>query len=138
MAIDVYTAILGDINGIASPSYGDTSGRGLLEEYMRPLGLVQATLARELGISANRLNELVNGKRGITADTALRLAQRFETSPEFWMNLQSAYESHRGESCDDKLGLKPFRKWCAPFLLVILRPAFCAGRRTYAFCWRVA
>ena len=67
-------------------------GEVLLEEYIKPLGLVQASLARDLGISTNRLNELVNGKRGITADTALRLARRFRTSPEFWMNLQSAYE----------------------------------------------
>lgn len=67
-------------------------GEVLLEDYIRPLGLTQAALAKELGISTNRLNELVRGKRGITADTALRLAQRFDTSPEFWMNLQSAYE----------------------------------------------
>jgi len=67
-------------------------GEVLLEEYIRPLGLTQATLAKELDISTNRLNELVRGKREITADTALRLARRFETSPEFWMNLQSAYE----------------------------------------------
>jgi len=67
-------------------------GEVLLEEYIKPLGLTQATLARELGISTNRLNELIKGKRGITADTALRLAGRFKASPEFWMNLQSAYE----------------------------------------------
>ncbi len=67
-------------------------GEVLLEEYVKPLGLTQATLAKELGISTNRLNELVRGKRGITADTALRLARRFHTSPEFWMNLQSVYE----------------------------------------------
>jgi len=67
-------------------------GEVLLEEYIKPLQLTQATLARELGISTNRLNELVKGKRGITADTALRLARRFHTSPELWMNLQSAYE----------------------------------------------
>jgi addiction module HigA family antidote len=67
-------------------------GEVLLEEYIKPLGLTQATLAKELGISANRLNELVRGKRGITADTALRLSRRFRTSPELWMNLQSAYE----------------------------------------------
>jgi addiction module HigA family antidote len=67
-------------------------GEVLLEEYIKPLRLVQAALAKELGISTNRLNELVNGKRGITADTALRLARRFKNSPEFWMNLQSAYE----------------------------------------------
>jgi antitoxin HigA-1 len=67
-------------------------GEVLLEEYIKPLRLTQAALARELGISTNRLNELVRGKRGISADTALRLAHRFRTSPEFWMNLQSAYE----------------------------------------------
>jgi len=67
-------------------------GEVLLEEYLKPLGLTQATLAKELGISTNRMNELVRGKRGITADTALRLAQRFKTSAEFWMNLQSGYE----------------------------------------------
>jgi addiction module HigA family antidote len=67
-------------------------GEVLLEEYIKPLELTQATLAKELGISTNRLNELVRGKRGITADTALRLARRFRTSPELWMNLQSAYE----------------------------------------------
>jgi addiction module HigA family antidote len=67
-------------------------GEVLLEEYIKPLELTQAALAKELGISTNRLNELVKGKRGITADTALRLARRFRTSPELWMNLQSAYE----------------------------------------------
>ena len=64
----------------------------LLGEYIEHLGLTQASLANELGISTNRPNELVRGKRGITADTALRLARRFRTSPELWMNLQSAYE----------------------------------------------
>lgn len=67
-------------------------GEVLQEEYIKPLGLTQVALAKELGISTNRLNELVKGKRGITADTALRLSHRFHTSPEFWMNLQSAYE----------------------------------------------
>jgi antitoxin HigA-1 len=67
-------------------------GEVLLAEYIKPLGLTQTALAKQLGISTNRLNELVRGKRGITADTALRLAHRFGTSPEFWMNLQTAYE----------------------------------------------
>src|ERR1700730_12428476 len=67
-------------------------GEVLLEEYIKPLGLTQASLAKELDISTNRLNALVRGKRGITANTALRLARRFNTSPEFWMNLQSTYE----------------------------------------------
>jgi len=67
-------------------------GEVLLEECIKPLELTQAALAKDLGISTNRLNELVRGKRGITADTAIRLAGRFRTSPEFWMNLQTAYE----------------------------------------------
>jgi addiction module HigA family antidote len=77
---------------VASMRIATHPGEVLLKEYVKPLGLTQATLAKELGISNNRLNELIRGKRGITADTALRLAGRFKTSPEFWMNLQSAYE----------------------------------------------
>ena len=67
-------------------------GEVLLEEYLKPLGMTQAALARKLGISTNRLNEIVKGKRGVTADTALRLADHFKTSAEFWMNLQTAYD----------------------------------------------
>src|SRR5579872_3020547 len=67
-------------------------GEILLEEYLKPLGLGQLEAARRLGISLNRLNEIVRGKRGITADTALRLAKLFKTTPEFWMNLQNAYD----------------------------------------------
>jgi addiction module HigA family antidote len=78
--------------GLPTERIATHPGEILLEEYIKPLGLTQATLARELGISSNRLNELVRGKRGITADTALRLARRFGTSPELWMNLQSAYQ----------------------------------------------
>ncbi len=67
-------------------------GEILAEEFLKPLGITQARLARELKISTNRLNELVKGKRGMTADTALRLADRFLTSPEFWMNLQTTHD----------------------------------------------
>lgn len=67
-------------------------GEILLEEYLKPLRLTQAAVAKALGISTNRVNELVKGKRGVTADTALRLAERFKTSAEFWMNLQTAYD----------------------------------------------
>ena len=56
-------------------------GEMLREEFLKPLGLTQVELARELGTSVNRLNELVLGKRGVTADTALRLARRFKTTP---------------------------------------------------------
>lgn len=67
-------------------------GEMLLEEFLKPLQLAQKDAAEKMGISANRLNELVRGKRGVTADTALRLAKLLKTSPELWMNLQSAYD----------------------------------------------
>lgn len=70
-------------------------GEMLLEEFLRPLGMTQVDAARELGISANRLNELVLGKRGITADTALRLARRFGTTPQLWMHLQADWDLRR-------------------------------------------
>ncbi len=73
-------------------------GEVLLEEFIKPMKLTQASLARTLGISTNRLNELVRGKRGITADTALRLARRFRNSPEFWMNLQTAHDLTKARS----------------------------------------
>jgi antitoxin HigA-1 len=67
----------------------------LLEEFLKPMGLTQAETARQLGMSVNRLNELVLGKRGITADTALRLARRFQTTPQLWMHLQADWDLHQ-------------------------------------------
>ncbi len=64
-------------------------GEMLLEECLKPLGVGQVEAARELGVSLNRLNEIVLGKRGITADTALRLARFLKTSPQLWMRLQA-------------------------------------------------
>jgi antitoxin HigA-1 len=69
-------------------------GEILLEEFLKPLGLGQADVARRLGISLNRLNEIILGKRGISADTALRLAQLLKTSPQFWMRLQADWDLH--------------------------------------------
>lgn len=69
-------------------------GEMLLEEFLKPLGLTQVEAARQLGVSLNRLNELVLGKRGITADTALRLARRFGTTPQLWMHLQADWDLH--------------------------------------------
>jgi addiction module HigA family antidote len=66
----------------------------LLEEFLKPMGLGQIEAARRLGISLNRLNEIVLGKRGITADTALRLARLLKTSPQFWMRLQADWDLH--------------------------------------------
>ena len=69
-----------------------TPGEVLLEEFMRPLGLSARGLAAEMGIPSNRISSIVNGSRGITAETALLLAQRFGTSAELWMNLQTAHD----------------------------------------------
>ncbi len=67
-------------------------GEILLEEFMKPLGLSQTRLGRDLGVSPRRVNEIIHGKRSITADTALRLSRYFGTSAEFWLGLQADYE----------------------------------------------
>jgi antitoxin HigA-1 len=67
-------------------------GEVLLEEFLTPLGLSQNALARELKIPPRRVNEIVLGKRGVSADTALRLARYLGTSAEFWLGLQADYE----------------------------------------------
>jgi antitoxin HigA-1 len=69
-------------------------GEMLLEEFLQPMGIGQVEAARLLGISLNRLNEIVLGKRGITADTALRLGRLLKTSPQFWMRLQADWDLH--------------------------------------------
>jgi antitoxin HigA-1 len=69
-------------------------GEMLLEEFLKPMGIGQVEAARRLGISLNRLNEIVLGKRGITADTALRLGRLLKTSPQFWMRLQADWDLH--------------------------------------------
>ncbi|MBI1725168.1 MAG: HigA family addiction module antidote protein [Candidatus Tectomicrobia bacterium] len=70
-------------------------GEILLEEFMKPLGVSQNKLARDIDVPAKRINTIVNGKNGITADTALRLSKYFGTTPEFWINLQGHYELER-------------------------------------------
>ena len=70
-------------------------GEILLEGYLKLLGLGQVQAAERLGISPNRLNEIVLGKRGITADTVLRLSRLQKTSPELWMRLQADWDLHQ-------------------------------------------
>jgi addiction module HigA family antidote len=70
-------------------------GEILSEEFLTPLSLTQVDAARQLGLSVNRLNEIVLGKRGVTADTALRLSARFGTTPQFWMHLQADWDLHQ-------------------------------------------
>ncbi len=67
-------------------------GEILLEDFMRPLGVSQNKLARDLDVPVARINDIIHAKRGISADTALRLAAYFGTSPEFWLNLQTRYD----------------------------------------------
>ena len=72
-------------------------GETIKEDYLAPLGMSVSRLAAALGIGTARLNEIVLGKRGITADTALRLARCLGTSAEFWLNLQSLYDLRMAE-----------------------------------------
>ena len=67
-------------------------GEMLLEEFLKPLGMTQTELAQRIQVSYPRVNEIVKGKRGITPDTALRLAKLFRTSPEFWLNGQRNWD----------------------------------------------
>ena len=73
---------------LASPQPGEI----LLEEFLKPMGLSQNQLALAIRVPARRINEIVQGKRRITPDTALRLARFFNTSPQFWLGLQMDYD----------------------------------------------
>lgn len=67
-------------------------GEILREEFMKPLGLSASLLAQRLGVATTRVSEIAHERRGVTADTALRLGRCFSTTPEFWLNLQQRYE----------------------------------------------
>ncbi|MCA9374736.1 HigA family addiction module antidote protein [Candidatus Dojkabacteria bacterium] len=67
-------------------------GEVLLEDFLKPLGINQYRLAKEMKVYPRKINEIVHGKRSITADTALRLSRYFGTSAELWMNLQALYD----------------------------------------------
>ena len=76
-------------------------GSVLLEEFLKPLGISQHQLALRMRVSPQKINEIVRGKRGVSADTALRLGLVLRTTPEFWMGLQSDYDL---ETAADELG----------------------------------
>jgi antitoxin HigA-1 len=78
-------------------------GEILAEDFLKPLALTEYRLAKGLRVPARRINEIVHGKRAVTADTALRLARFFRNSPRFWLNLQSSYDL---EIEADRLGTK--------------------------------
>jgi addiction module HigA family antidote len=79
-------------------------GEILLEEFLRPLGWSQPEAAQRLGISLNRLNEIILGKRGVTADTALRLGRLFKMSPQFWVRLRADWDLHQALERDPSAG----------------------------------
>jgi antitoxin HigA-1 len=87
-------------------------GRILLEELLEPLGLSQYRLAKDIGIPARRINEIILGKRAVTPDTALRLAKYFNMSPDFWLNLQIRYDLEKtkdalGDRLDQEVKVRP-------------------------------
>jgi addiction module HigA family antidote len=84
-----------------------TPGEILLEEFLKPMGISQNLLAREIGVHPRRVNEIVLGRRTITADTALRFGRYFGTGPEFWLNLQTDYDLRMARR---KLGSKLLSK----------------------------
>ena len=74
-----------------------TPGEMLMEEFLNPLKLTQYRLAKDISVPPRRINEIVHGRRAITADTALRLSQYFGNTAQFWLNLQSDYDLRRME-----------------------------------------
>jgi len=91
-------------------------GEVLREEFLRPLGISQYRLAKEIHVPPRRINEIVLEKRGISADTALRLGRYFGTTPQFWINLQARYDLEVArEGIEDKLkkDITPFNKRAA-------------------------
>lgn len=84
-------------------------GEVLLEEFIKPMNLSQNRLAIDIGVDARRINEIVLGKRAITADTALRLSRFFGNSPQFWMGLQTQYHL---DVAEDQLGKRLDREVC--------------------------
>jgi addiction module HigA family antidote len=88
----------------------------LLEDFLKPLGLSQVKLAELIGVHYPRVNEIINGKRGISVDTALRLGRLLGTTPEFWLNGQLEYDLHRAmnsAAADEIRKIRPLRKGVA-------------------------
>jgi addiction module HigA family antidote len=74
------------------------AGEILLEEFLKPMGISQYRLAKDIGVPAMRINKIVRGERGISADTALRLARYFGVSVEFWTGIQTHYEIEKARN----------------------------------------
>ena len=83
-------------------------GEVLLEEFLKEYGISQNRLGREIGMSPRAINEIVHGKRAITANSALRIAKYFGTSPEFWLNLQTSFDLEEAGKSIDLRNIKKF------------------------------
>ena len=89
-----------------------TPGEILLEEFLRPNRVSQNRIARDIDVPVTRINDIVNGRRSITADTALRLAKYFDTTAEFWLNLQARHDlkiARRATWPDDQKRIRPLQ-----------------------------
>ena len=86
-------------------------GEMLLEEFLNPMGISQRDLADNIHVPYQRINEIVNGRRGITPSTALRLAKFFDMSADFWMNLQLRWDLYFSQQEDEKVfeGIQPYQ-----------------------------
>ena len=82
-------------------------GEILKEEYLKPLNLSANALAHHIGVPANRVTGIINGTRSITPDTAIRLGKTFNTTPQFWMNMQQNYDLSIALSSEAHEGIKP-------------------------------
>jgi len=91
-----------------------TPGEILNEEFLLPLGISQYRVAKEIGISSRRINEIVHGQRAVTPDTALRLGKYFGVSAQFWINLQTRYDLQKAERTSDFLSrIRPYTAMAA-------------------------
>jgi addiction module HigA family antidote len=90
-------------------------GEVLREEFLVPLNITMYALAQRIGVDQGRISEIIRGRRSITPETALLLARVFDTSPQFWLNLQNAYDLQEQRArLDEKLrNIRPYEKICA-------------------------
>jgi addiction module HigA family antidote len=92
---------------VATKTFAIHPGEILLEEFMKPLGISAYRLAKDLDVPAPRIHDIVRGRRGVTADTALRLERYFQMPAQFWMNLQNDYDLRRAAPEADLARVRP-------------------------------
>jgi addiction module HigA family antidote len=88
-------------------------GEFLFEEFLKPFGMSARALASALDVPPNRITEIINGERSVTADTAIRLGRYFGTSGEFWLNLQTAYDLSHARAEHNYTGILPLKRQVA-------------------------